>query len=114
MYMLSESEAEITAQAPVSTPRAAVEEEKRAKVLVIEDEVGLRRLLRFCLERSGYEVTEADTGDKGLDATSRCLPDAGRRCGRTTTATAPPICPTSPAGTAPATPAWSIRMATFG
>ena len=37
----------------------------------------------------------------------RCRPAARRRCGRTTRATAPPICRISPAGTAPATPARS-------
>ena len=35
----------------------------------------------------------------------RCRPAARRRCGRTTRATTPPISRTSPAGTAPATPA---------
>jgi len=35
-------------------------------VLVIEDEVQIRRLLRGCLERSGYQVFEAPTGDAGL------------------------------------------------
>ena len=35
----------------------------------------------------------------------RCRPAARRRCGRTTRATAPPICPIFPAGIAPAMPA---------
>jgi len=76
MYMLSENEPEITVQTPVSVRPTTAEDAKRPRVLVIEDEVGLRRLLRFCLERSGYDVMEAGTGDDGLDATSRCLPDA--------------------------------------
>jgi len=37
-------------------------------VLVIDDEIQMRRLLRACLERNGYEVVEAATGDAGLDA----------------------------------------------
>ncbi len=41
---------------------------KRGIVLLIEDEAGLRRLLRFCLERDGYQVVEAVTGEEGIDA----------------------------------------------
>ena len=44
----------------------------------------------------------------------RCRPAARRRCGRTTRATAPPICRISPAGTAPAMPARSTRRAMSG
>lgn len=39
----------------------------QARVLVVDDEHGLRRLLRLYLEREGYEVIEADNG---LDALS--------------------------------------------
>jgi two-component system KDP operon response regulator KdpE len=35
-------------------------------VLVIEDEVQIRRLLRGCLERNGFEVFEAPDGETGL------------------------------------------------
>ncbi len=38
-----------------------------ARVLVVDDEHALRRLLRLYLEKEGYEVTEADNG---LDALS--------------------------------------------
>lgn len=37
-------------------------------LLVIEDEVQIRRLLRVCLERNGYQVVEAATGEAGIDA----------------------------------------------
>jgi two-component system KDP operon response regulator KdpE len=49
---------------------------KSPKILVIEDEVGIRRLLRFCLERNGYWVVEAATGDEGIEGATRCRPDA--------------------------------------
>jgi two-component system KDP operon response regulator KdpE len=45
-------------------------------VLVIDDEVQMRRLLRACLERSGYEVAEAASGEDGLWEATRCQPSA--------------------------------------
>jgi len=45
-------------------------------VLVIDDEQQMRRLLRLCLERSGYRVIEAATGDAGIGEAIRCRPDA--------------------------------------
>ncbi|HVM48697.1 MAG TPA: response regulator transcription factor [Candidatus Acidoferrum sp.] len=44
-------------------------------VLVVDDEVQMRRLLRACLERNGYDVVEAVTGDAGLDEALRRRPD---------------------------------------
>ena len=48
--------------------------EKMTTVLVIEDEVQMRRLLRVCLERNGYEVAEAATGEEGLAEAVRIQP----------------------------------------
>jgi two-component system KDP operon response regulator KdpE len=45
-------------------------------VLVIDDEVQIRRLLRITLEAAGYGVVEADTGKLGLGEAARCQPDA--------------------------------------
>jgi DNA-binding response OmpR family regulator len=39
-----------------------------ARILVIEDEEQMRRLLRSALERSGHEVTEAQDGLAGVAA----------------------------------------------
>jgi len=36
-------------------------------VLIIDDEVQMRRLIRACLERHNYEVVEAATGEEGLE-----------------------------------------------
>ena len=36
----------------------------------------MRRLLRICLERNGYSVVEAATGDQGISEAVRCHPDA--------------------------------------
>lgn len=45
-------------------------------VLVIDDELQMRRLLRICLEKNGYSVVEAATGEEGITEAVRCFPDA--------------------------------------
>jgi two-component system KDP operon response regulator KdpE len=49
-------------------------ESKKPVILVIDDEVQIRRLLRVCLEMNGYEVVEAATGESGLQEAVRCQP----------------------------------------
>ena len=73
--MVFKSEPKVNQQAPAQTSLSAEETEKRPKVLVIEDEGGIRRLLRFCLEER-FAVVEAATADEGIDAASRCRADA--------------------------------------
>jgi two-component system chemotaxis response regulator CheY len=38
-----------------------------ARVLVVDDDTGIRETLRFLLEDAGHEVIEAEDGVKGLD-----------------------------------------------
>jgi two-component system KDP operon response regulator KdpE len=45
-------------------------------VLVVDDEVQIRRLLRLTLESAGYEVREADSGQLGLGEVAFRRPDA--------------------------------------
>lgn len=45
-------------------------------LLVIDDEVQIRRLLRLTLESAGHSVREADLGRVGLDEVARRAPDA--------------------------------------
>lgn len=45
-------------------------------LLVIDDEVQIRRLLRITLESAGHAVREADTGQFGLSEVARRAPDA--------------------------------------
>ena len=45
-------------------------------VLVIDDEVQIRRLLRVCLEKEGYHAVEAATGEDGLAQAASTAPDA--------------------------------------
>lgn len=45
-------------------------------VLVIEDEVQIRRLLRGCLERNGFQIFEATNGEEGLAGALQHQPKA--------------------------------------
>lgn len=51
-------------------------EEAKADVLVIDDEVQIRRLLRFTLEEASYSMREAETGQGGLSEAAHRRPDA--------------------------------------
>ena len=46
-----------------------------AKILVVEDEARLVRLIRAVLETQGYKVTVAPTGERALDAVALEMPD---------------------------------------
>ena len=46
------------------------------EILVIDDEVQIRRLLRVTLEASGYRIREADSGQVGLTEVGFLRPDA--------------------------------------
>ncbi|WP_439534391.1 response regulator [Polymorphobacter sp.] len=46
-----------------------------ARILCIDDEVSIRRLLRGALERGGFLATEADTATSGMAAARRDKPD---------------------------------------
>ncbi len=45
------------------------------KVLIIDDDEGIRLSLRFALEPSGYSVEEAENGSLGIDQFTTFLPD---------------------------------------
>jgi two-component system, OmpR family, KDP operon response regulator KdpE len=45
------------------------------RLLVVDDEVQIRRLLRLALEAAGYDVYEADTGQLGLSEAAGIRPD---------------------------------------
>jgi len=44
-------------------------------VLVVDDEVQIRRFLRLALETAGYRVSEAETGQLGLTSSAAARPD---------------------------------------
>lgn len=46
-----------------------------ATILVVDDERKIRELVRSYLEREGYSVLEADTGQRALETASRIEPD---------------------------------------
>lgn len=47
----------------------------KPRVLIIDDEVQIRRLLRVALEGAGYEVRDVDTGQLGLQSAALVRPD---------------------------------------
>jgi two-component system KDP operon response regulator KdpE len=49
--------------------------QKKATVLIVEDEVHMRRMLQICLEREGYEIKMAATGEEGISQAIGCKPD---------------------------------------
>ena len=49
--------------------------EKRKKVLVIDDDKGIRRLLFSCLKKGGFKVIIAKDGRKGLKKVRKMVPD---------------------------------------
>lgn len=51
-------------------------EAAKPEILVIDDEIQIRRLLRFTLEDAGYAVRETDTGHGGLVEIAHHQPDA--------------------------------------
>lgn len=48
---------------------------KKPSVLLVDDEIQIRRLLRTFLERNGFEVFEAANGEDGIGEAARCNPD---------------------------------------
>ena len=44
-------------------------------VLVVDDELSIRVLVRMILEDEGYEVLEAETGRQGLELVEQASPD---------------------------------------
>lgn len=57
------------------TAKRFSEQPDRPLILVIDDDPVIRRLIRFSMERDGYEVTEAVNGQEGLEVYQRRIPD---------------------------------------
>ena len=45
------------------------------KILIIDDDAGLRKSLTLILDDAGYEVSQAEDGEKGLAAAKEWKPD---------------------------------------
>lgn len=48
---------------------------KSTKVLIVEDELSIRKFLSINLIRSGFEVLEAESGEEGIELCMREIPD---------------------------------------
>lgn len=46
-----------------------------AKILIVDDNEHVLKLLRISLEKAGYEIYEAQNGDEGLEMAKKVLPD---------------------------------------
>jgi len=46
-----------------------------ATIVVVDDEPQIRRMLRIALKSEGYDVVEAENGERGLEAVARHQPD---------------------------------------
>lgn len=46
-----------------------------AKIVVVDDEPQIRRMLRIALKSEGYEVVEAENGQRAIEAVARQQPD---------------------------------------
>jgi two-component system phosphate regulon response regulator PhoB len=46
----------------------------KPSILIVDDEQDIRELIRFNLEREGYDVLAADTGEQGLEIVQSKLP----------------------------------------
>jgi two-component system KDP operon response regulator KdpE len=64
----------LTALTPRSTMGAMESAPVNISVLVIDDEVQMRRLIRACLESNGYAVHEATSGNEGIAAAIELQP----------------------------------------
>ncbi|HLX59065.1 MAG TPA: response regulator [Ktedonobacteraceae bacterium] len=60
---------------PVETPRLPQENSPGKRILVIDDEPDIRRLLQHYLEGAGYEVIMASTGAKAFQLARTARPD---------------------------------------
>src|SRR5437762_1446240 len=60
---------------PGETRRSGAHGQPASKVLLVDDEDSLRKVMRDLLERDGYEVTEARDGVQALDQVDRVGPD---------------------------------------
>ncbi len=47
----------------------------KKKVLVVDDEIPIQRIVKFNLEKEGYDVSLADNGKKALESVKQSRPD---------------------------------------
>ena len=48
---------------------------KKTKILIIDDEPGLIKMVRIRLEANGYEVVSARNGEEGIEKVKSEIPD---------------------------------------
>ncbi|APR82047.1 Response regulator of zinc sigma-54-dependent two-component system [Minicystis rosea] len=68
------------AESPAGVPspekeRTRMSKKDEGRILVVDDEESIRRMLRLCLEGAGFEVTLAPAGEAAVTAARRSPPD---------------------------------------
>jgi len=64
-----------SAMSDVKARRRSVPDPDRTSLLLVEDEEDLQELVRYNLERDGFNVTAVGTGKRALDAVRTSVPD---------------------------------------
>jgi len=67
---------QLTWSARLVSKMTAVISDCRPTVLVIEDDIGIARMLRFCLREAGFDTREVSTGGEALRILQEQPPDA--------------------------------------
>src|SRR6478672_4196397 len=54
---------------------ASLDGEMPARILIVDDEASIRRLVERTFQQAGYEVWQAESAAEGFDQAERCEPD---------------------------------------
>lgn len=62
-------------QLPLNQPRSLLDNDRKKRILIIDDARVIRVKLAYVLQKVGYDVLEAENGLQGLQLTARENPD---------------------------------------
>ena len=61
---------------PITTASNAISDEtSKLELLIIEDNVEMREYIRYCIDASKYNITEASNGEEGIEKAQVLIPD---------------------------------------
>ncbi len=62
-------------KSPVIAPVTATNEQSKLELLIVEDNEEMRDYIRYCLDASKYNITEAANGEEGIKKAQTLIPD---------------------------------------